>query len=123
LKEVSDSLASKTDAVVELEVQIVTLQSSLESASADIETNKRLAEQLTQEKSLLEVQLKEAISNLQSDQQAGESALESLREEVGISYIISAQSQLSIFHSFPPQRMLCTTRMSLFRTFMPKSKP
>jgi hypothetical protein len=123
---VSDSLASKTEATVELEGQIATLQSSLESALADIKTNKGLAGKLAQEKSVLEAQLmktREAMSSLQSEQQVGESVLESWREDVSFFCIVSAQSSAIYFSfSLPPQRLPHTVRTSLFRTFILKSK-
>lgn len=92
LKELSDSIATKTEAAAELEAQIAILQSSLETALANAETNKELAGQLAQEKSLLEAQLmetKEAVSNVQSEQTAGKSALESLQGDVGFSRVMS----------------------------------
>lgn len=98
LKEVSDSLASKTEASVDMEGQIATLQSSLQSALADVETNKELVAQLGQDKSLLEVQLsetEEVISSLQSEHQAGESELESLRADLAASKVaITSQNEL-----------------------------
>lgn len=111
---------------MELEGQISALQSSLTSALSDVETHKELAGQLAQEKSLLEIQLRETVvvmSKLQSEQQAGESVLGSLRADVSMFCVIPAQiSDLSIFCSLPPQRLLHTARTSLFRAFMPKSK-
>lgn len=82
----SDELASKVEATVELEDKIVALQALLETALADVETNKGLVGQLAEEKSGLEVQLTETnkvMSRLQSEQQAGEPVLASLREDVG----------------------------------------
>ena len=80
---------------MELEDKIVALRASLESALVDVKMKTALAEQLAQEKSGLEVQLtetKEVISRLQSQQQAGESVLESLREDVSFFCAVPGQS-------------------------------
>jgi chromosome segregation ATPase len=76
---------------LELEGQIGSIESSLNTALADVEMNKGLAEQLTQEKLALEDQLREAkevMSSIQSEQQTSESVLASLRNDVSIFYII-----------------------------------
>lgn len=83
---------SKTEAVTELEGQLVTLRSALETASTDVNVNKALMEQISQEKSSLEGQLRETkdvLARLESDHQNDESLLSSLRVDVRHSYIQS----------------------------------
>jgi hypothetical protein len=125
LKELSDAIASKTEAIVELEGQIGSLESSLNAALADVGTNKGLAEQLAQEKLALEDQLrdaKEVISSIQSEEQMSGSVLASLRDDVSIFCIYLQNSHSSIFRSLVPQRLLHKARTNLFRTLTHKSR-
>lgn len=99
-----------------MEGQIATLQSSLQSALADVETNKELVAQLGQDKSLLEVQLnetEEVISSLQSEHQAGESELESLRADVSFFCIISAQSSVIYLLQLAASKVAITSQNEL----------
>jgi len=88
LKETTESLRTKTDAVAELERQIEPLKSSLDDAKADVEAKGVRLSELETVKSELEKQLKEAqesLSKLQGDHDEGIATLQAVRQEVCLS--------------------------------------
>jgi chromosome segregation ATPase len=85
LKDATESLASKSEAVITLENQVGELNSSLESAMADAESKQSVAQGLGQEKSLLETQLKEAteaLHKLEAEHHEAASLLKSVQQDV-----------------------------------------
>lgn len=85
LKDATESLVSKSEAVAALEGQVGQLSSSLETALADAESKQSLTQELEKEKLSLEAQLKEATEALEkvvSEHHDAASALKLVQQDV-----------------------------------------